>query len=203
VSHAFRIAPTSVVVKGTTSFGLRLRGILIFLAAFSFVQLRSKQKPKNTRRISSSLEAVIGFKLRPARRRSSVSAVSSSTLSICSGVQKSVNLVSGFLYLVIVASLRPSEGFHGIGHGLDDAVIRGFQRDGFFARAGEITGFERLAQRSPTVDITIRPERAIAFQVGAAFGPLRAGVGVPPPDREGHALDSSSPGVFGVHGPFA
>jgi hypothetical protein len=61
------------------------------------------------------------------------------------------------------------EGFHGIAHRLDDAVIRGFQRDGFLARAGEIAGFERLAQRSLAVEITIRPDRAIAFQVGAAF----------------------------------
>src|SRR5207249_8576458 len=78
-SLAAIMALTSSGVNGTTSFGLMLRGILILRASFCFTQPRSTQNPKNTRRISSSLDAVICFSFRPALNASSFSVVKFST----------------------------------------------------------------------------------------------------------------------------
>ncbi len=70
---------------------------------------------------------------------------------------------------------------YGILNCLEGVGVGRFKGNGFLPRAGHIARTERLTQHTLAVDITVRPERAIAFENVAAPRAVRAGFCVPPP----------------------
>jgi hypothetical protein len=84
---------------------------------------------------------------------------------------------------------------------LENTFVGGLKGYGHLSRPSHVARAKRLPQHSLTFDVSIRPERAIAFQDGSALTAVRAAVGMPPPDRQ-HTINSSLQAASGAHRPF-
>jgi hypothetical protein len=53
---------------------------------------------------------------------------------------------------------------HGLADGLENPFVRGLQRDCFLTRPREIACIERLPEDPFTINVSVCPKRAVAFE---------------------------------------
>jgi hypothetical protein len=182
-SQALTIALTSAVEKGSTSFGLILRGDFMRLATFSAHHFRLRQKSQQFQFLPAcdGLQPTTGAESIQVIRRQFTNGIDLPGFAECVEMVQRVSILPHSRVFESFALAMFEERHHRFAHILEHQIVRGFERHCFLAGAGHIPRTERLAHHPLTVDIAVRPERAVAFENVAPSCAMRTRLCVPPP----------------------